>query len=288
MNSEFEIYKHTRAVRPKNHIHENYEIFISLSNEGKLFISEEGYLLRFGSMFILKPFEIHRCSYSGVGNQDAEHYIIHFPEAYLEKLSTERTNLVSLFNSAPLAQCLEADTLAQFLGQLSSISKLNTQGFGDDVECNIRFSEFLLMLAREINDQQIIQVPKTENKNQLNEIICYIHRNYSKNISLECISKQFFISKSRLSQVFKDATGFSVGDYIITYRIKMACSLLKSGMRVKDVGEMVGFHTSTNFIRTFKKKMGFSPGEFSKKASVDSEGEPKLGRGREPANGTNG
>ncbi len=278
---EFEIYKQTKATRPINHLHENYEIFISLSNEGKFFVSEEGYLLRFGTMFILKPFEIHRCFYTG--NQDYEHYVVHFPEPYLERLSTERTNLVSLFNAAPLAQCLEADTLAKFLGQLSSVQKLRTQGFGDDVECSLRFSEFLLMLAREVNDQQIVHVPKTESKNQLNEIISYIHRNYSKNISLECISKQFYISKSRLSQVFKDATGFSVGDYIITYRVKTACGLLKSGMRVKDVGEMVGFHTSTNFIRTFKKKMGFSPGEFTKNAAAESVGEPKSGKGGEAA-----
>ena len=270
MNEDFESYKHTRAMRPTNHIHECYEIFISLSNGGRLFISEEDYQLRFGTMFILKPFEIHRCFYTG--NQDSEHYIVHFSESFLEEISTERTNLVSLFNSAPQAQWLEMDTLAKFLGQLTVINKLDIQKYGGDVERNILFSEFLLMLAREIQEKQLIRSPEIENTNQLNqlnEIICYIHRNYNQDISLECISKQFFISKSRLSQVFKETTGFSVGDYIITYRIKMACGLLKSGMRVKDVGERVGFHTSTNFIRMFKKKMGFPPGEFSKNTGTN-------------------
>ncbi|MPN28984.1 HTH-type transcriptional regulator YesS [bioreactor metagenome] len=120
------------------------------------------------------------------------------------------------------------------------------------------------MLARLINTQEEGSPPMVECEARVNEIIHYIHENYNSSISLENLSKEFFVSKSRLSQIFKDATGFSIGDYIITYRIKRACSFLQSGMRVQDVSEAVGFRTSTHFIRTFKKRMNCSPGEFAK------------------------
>ena len=261
-NMDFEILKYSRDRNPNSHIHEEYEILISLSNEGKFFVREKGYPLQFGTVFILNPFEIHRCFC--YGNQNYDRYIIHFKKEMLQNLSTKDTDLVALFRSAPLAQQIQDDTLAKMLGKLSFLCKPVTTGFGDDVERNIQFQSFLLMMARLINDMEPEHVAVGESEERVNEILQYIHANYEKDISLDALSKKFFLSKSRLSQIFKDATGFSVGDYIITYRIKRACTLLQSGMCVQDVGEMVGFHTSTHFIRTFKKRTGYSPGKFYK------------------------
>lgn len=262
MDTDFEILRYTQDKHPDSHLHEHYEIFISLSNEGKFFVREEGYPLQFGMTFILNPFEIHRCFCKG--SQPYDRYVLHFSENYLKMLSTKSTDMEVLFSSAPVIHRVEGRTLAKMMDQLSTLSAPPGDEFGDDVERNIRLSEFLLLIARIINSEKISNVPMTKSEDRISEILRYIHSNYNQDISLECLSKQFFISKSRLSQVFKDTTGFSVGDYILTYRIKTACTLLKSGMRVQDVGEITGFHTSANFIRAFKKRTGYSPGKFSK------------------------
>ena len=81
---------------------------------------------------------------------------------------------------------------------------------------------------------------------------------------MDDLANQFFISKSRLSQIFKNTTGFSVGNYIIIYRIKRSCELLQRGESVQNAGKIVGFHNNTHFIRMFKKHMGCSPGRFSR------------------------
>ncbi len=262
MDMDFEILRYTQDKHPEAHIHEHYEIFIALCNKGTFFVREKGYPLQFGMVFILNPFEIHRCFCRG--SQPYDRYVIRFSEKYLKILSTKSTDMETLFSSAPVIRRVEGSALTKILDQLAALSIPLGNEFGDDIEQNIRLSSFLLLIARMINSEKIFDAPSGKNEDRIGEILRYIHNNYNQDVSLDTLSKHFFISKSRLSQIFKDTTGFSVGDYILTYRIKTACILLKSGMRVQDVGEMTGFRTNTNFIRAFKKRMGYSPGKFSK------------------------
>lgn len=263
MEVDFEICRYAQDKNQNSHFHESYEILISLNNEGKFFVREKGYQLHFGMVFILNQFELHRCFCHGT--QDYDRYIIHFSKKMLQQMSTRSTDLVALFGSAPLVQQLSDEVLAELLGTLSYLAKPASSRFGEDIERNIRFQSFLLSLARIINSEEANHVPSVECEDRVGDILQYIHENYNRAITLDSLSREFYLSKSRLSQLFKDATGFAAGDYIITYRIKRACTLLQEGMPVKNVGQMVGFHTNTHFIRTFKKRTGYSPGEFARR-----------------------
>ena len=265
MDINFEVSRYTQDKHPDSHMHEQYEIFISLSDEGTFFVREEGYPLRFGMVFILAPFEIHRCFCNG--NKKYDRYVVHFSEEYLKLLSTPNTDIITLFNSAPIVQQLENDTLFEIMARLTALDKSIETGFGGDCQKKLELLNFLLMIARITNASTFINSPAIKMESRAGEILRYIHANYNQDISLEQLSKEFFISKSRLSEVFKQSTGFSVGNYVIAYRIKIACTLLQSGMNVQDVGYMVGFHTNTHFIRTFKNKTGYSPSNFVKRRS---------------------
>lgn len=262
MDSSFEITKYTHDKNPNPHIHETYEILIPLNDGGKFFIKERGYQLRLGMVFILSPFEIHRCFCHG--DQDYDRYVIHFSKDTLRKMSTKDTDLLALFDEAPLIQQLRGDIMGKTEEMLSSFLQKKSSAFGSDVEDNIKFQYFLLLLARLIKSREAEPLPIVESDHRINRVLQYIHTNYTDDITLDRLSKVFFISKSRLSQIFKDATGFSVGDYIITYRIKRAGILLQEGVHVQDVGRMVGFRSDTHFIRTFKKRTGCSPGKFAR------------------------
>ncbi len=262
MSRTYEILKYTHDMHPKSHFHEYYEIFISLCNEGKLFVKEKGYSLKFGMVFFLPPMEIHRCFCHG--NQDYDRYVIHFTQDFLQSMSTENTDMVSFFNFLPLAQQMQSDEIIQTLEQLNRLTQPSSGEFAADVEQYLDFSKFLLTMARVAEREARLQIPAIKNDQRINDILQYIHKNYAEDITIGTLSDIFFISKSRLSQIFKDATGFSVGNYIVTYRIKRACTLLRRGVSVQSVGEQVGFHNSTHFIKMFKKHTGYSPGRFSK------------------------
>lgn len=261
MNPKFEILKYAQDRNPNSHIHEELEILISLNNEGKFFVREHGYPLRFGMVFVLPPFEIHRCFCNG--NQNYDRYILHFPRELLREMSTKRTDLLELFTAAPLVYQVPDDILAKLLKTLSALVKDTGDGFGDDIARNLQFEDLLLTIAKFFKSVERGPQLVLENEGRVGEILNYIHANYEHEITLDTIAKDLFISRSQLSQVFKNATGFSVGDYIIMYRIKRACSLLQSGMQVQDVSAAVGFQTTANFIRIFKKKIGCPPGKFA-------------------------
>ena len=262
MNSEYEVLKYARDKHPESHIHEFYEIFVSLSNNGKFFVKEVGYDLHFGDVFFLEPCAIHRCFCHG--DQEYNRYVIHFTRGYLQSISTEKTDLVACFNSAPIMCHVPDDALLRSLGHLTSLLNPVDDCFGADIERNNDFNDFLLAAARRINGNKPTASPVLERDKRVSEILQYIHEHFEEDITLEDLSRTFFVSKSRLSQIFKNATGFSVGDYIITYRLKRACTLLSKGVSVQEVGEQVGFHNSSHFIRMFKKHTGSSPGKFAR------------------------
>ena len=254
MNFDYEIKKYSRDMHPESHIHESYEIFISLSNEGNFFVGEQAYLLSVGTIFFLNPFEIHHCFCRG--SQEYDRYVIHYTQEHLQALSTEQTNMVALFESAPVVQQLPDDLLAELLGQLAALMKPAKERFGADVERNINFDRA---------SGNGYSNPPAERGTRVTDILSYIHKHYAEEITLDDLAGQFFISKSRLSQIFKNTTGFSIGNYIIVYRIKRACALLSAGESVQNVGRMVGFRNNTHFIRMFKKHIGCPPGRFSRR-----------------------
>ena len=262
LNCSYKVKRYTQDSHPESHFHEFYEVFISLSDKGKFFVGERAYPLSVGTVFFLQPFEIHHCFCHG--DQDYDRYIIQFTREHLQTLSTKMTDLVTLFNSALVVQQLSDELLANLLGKLASLAKPVSNRFGADIERNIRFDLFLLALATTVNFENDIVNLQTEHDNRVNSIISYIHQHYTEELTLEELSGKFYISKSRLSKIFRNTTGFSVGNYILIYRIKRACILLGEGESVQNVGRMVGFKNTSHFIRMFKKQVGCPPGRFAK------------------------
>jgi AraC-like DNA-binding protein len=102
---------------------------------------------------------------------------------------------------------------------------------------------------------------------RIKQIIQYIHKNLASELSLDTISGKFFLSKYHLGYLFKKVTGFTVNEYIISRRIMRSKELLKNNLPVSQVGEMVGYNNNSHFIRTFKKLVGVSPKQYTKRGS---------------------
>lgn len=91
----------------------------------------------------------------------------------------------------------------------------------------------------------------------------YIDNYYFEDISLELISKKFFINPSYFCELFKKEVGFSFNKYINTLRIEKAKELLKNlDMKPTDVAELVGYKELGYFCIVFKKMTGMTPTEY--------------------------
>ncbi|RED61880.1 response regulator transcription factor [Cohnella lupini] len=92
----------------------------------------------------------------------------------------------------------------------------------------------------------------------------FIKTNYSKELSLEDIAKQFNVNAPHLSKIFLKYAGESPSKYIMSLRMNEAKQLLslKKELSVKEVGEAVGYPDPFYFSRIFKQHTSMTPTEY--------------------------
>lgn len=101
---------------------------------------------------------------------------------------------------------------------------------------------------------------------EANEIILYLHNNFHKKITIQCITKDLHINRNTLREHFYNATGSSIIAYLNKLRVQKAAILLKdTDLLIAEVCEKVGFYDGTNFGRVFKRYQGCSPSEYRSK-----------------------
>lgn len=93
----------------------------------------------------------------------------------------------------------------------------------------------------------------------------YLDRNYSRNISLDDLSRIFSISKFHMSREFKRYVGKSPNDYLIGIRLDKAKVLLVDSRRsIAEIGQLVGIPNTNHFLYLFKSREGITPSAFRK------------------------
>ncbi len=94
-------------------------------------------------------------------------------------------------------------------------------------------------------------------------VISYIQLKYSEPVKIEKIAFSLGLNRSYLTRLFKNATGYSLQEYLLTYRMKMAAKLLSgSSLSVADVASSVGYTDTFTFSKAFKRYYGKSPSDF--------------------------
>lgn len=110
-------------------------------------------------------------------------------------------------------------------------------------------------------------------KKYVYNVISDIEKNYFGKISLELISKKYYINPSYFSQLFKSVTNETFSNYVIKYRIQKAKELMKiGGLKIYQIAEMVGYEDEKHFSQLFKKNTGISPSEYQKIHSISPSG----------------
>lgn len=89
---------------------------------------------------------------------------------------------------------------------------------------------------------------------KLKSIRAYLDQNYTKDIHLDELSKNFDISKYYLTREFKRAYGVTIFQHIIQLRIDYAKRLLRqTDKSVEEISAACGFNDQSYFSKQFKK-----------------------------------
>ena len=88
----------------------------------------------------------------------------------------------------------------------------------------------------------------------------YIDTHIESKLQLEDISEVFFISKTQIFRLFKEAYGIAPMQYFLHKKIELAKQLLtESDMHIADIADHLSFTDSKHFSKTFKKITGELP-----------------------------
>lgn len=119
-------------------------------------------------------------------------------------------------------------------------------------------SRIVLML---INGTGTFNKIKTYETELFKNSLKIMNKNLSSQLSVSELSKKLNVSESTLKRLFIKYAGMSVHKYFLTLKIKEATLLLKNGIRVSEVSEMLGFSSQSYFSVVYKRETGNNPSQ---------------------------
>lgn len=250
---------------PFHHHSAGYEIYLLLQGRIDLYVEHSRYRLRRGDLLVLAPAEMHRAA--TLDGTLYERLTINVRSSLVERLSTSRTDLSSCFLSRPEGKANAVSlTEAQLAEFLELFWKIHRNVGRADYGCDIIGKAALLNLLLLVNQafRSTVSQPDDTMPAAITDIMLYIDDHLAEPVTLKDLSSIFCRNGRTVSREFKKQTGITLREYLLHKRIERSCSLLRQGKSVTETCYTSGFGNYSNFIRTFGREIGVSPGRYAR------------------------
>lgn len=245
-----------------------HKIFFFLTGNKRFHIDNYIYDVQPGDLFLVNQREWHYFSQIEQ-EENHERFVIFIYPDYIKKLSTDMTDLCSCFlhreNRREHRLALSAKDREKFLYYMHKTAP--SEAYGQDLLDLGLFLELMVYINRlyqkESAGPATVQEAAHYQSKQIYQILTYINRHITEDLSLELLSKQFYLSSSYLCRIFKSNTGTTIHQYITAKRITLAKDLLTQGYSVTDACNMSGFKDYNGFLKSFVTAVGMPPKKYA-------------------------
>lgn len=249
--------------RPRGRL--DFQLLYVASGKTHFFFNGVEEIVTAGHMVIYRPKEEQRYYYYGVDQPEV--YWVHFTGNNVK-------NILRQYGIADSTHVIYTGTSLEY-------KRIFTQMIQELQMCRENYEEFLVLLLRQIFimiERQSASPPKTKNsflENEIEAAVKHFHEHYNTSISIEDYAASRGMSTSWFIRNFKEFTGSTPMQYILSIRIANAQNLLETTeYNVTEIGNIVGYDNPLYFSRLFKKQNGVSPSEFRKRVrGEDGDGE---------------
>lgn len=247
------------------HMHDEYEIYYLVEGERFYFVGQHSYHIRKGGLVLVNKNEIHKTGMAGGSGSYHDRILIELEEEPFASFfaSCQEFSLADFFNENCGVYNLDPRAQHHVESLLLGIqSEIHKKLPGYRMSTMMKLAQLLIFVVRYKNEHPTATAGTTTRKKyrKVDEVASYIIDNIDKSISLESLADQFFVNKCYLSRIFKEATGFTVNEYINLHRINEAKKLLLSGdQSISDIAKTVGYESTTYFEKVFKAYTESSP-----------------------------
>lgn len=238
-----------------SHYHDFYELYYLESGERYHFYKDELHCLTQGQFILFPPYVMHR-SY-GQNDTYFKRIVLYFKPS--EIISEELSNAVAKSGGVYVVNDKmrrEIHTLLKLI-----LDEQRSDTFSNEYIHSI-LNALLIILLRQAKPQEM-----STKHTRIEQIIHYINTNYDKDLSLELLSKEFYISPYHLCHEFKKYTGRTLVEYLNITRIMHAQrKIMETSDSITDICSHTGFKNLTHFNRVFRSITGMSPSKYRKSA----------------------
>ncbi|MBQ6446128.1 MAG: AraC family transcriptional regulator [Bacillus sp. (in: Bacteria)] len=263
------------------HSHDRYEIYYFHGGECKYLIGDRIYRLQEDDLIIMNGLTLHR-AYPEPGIP-YERSVIEFSSEWLRPILNNLNvpELLSPFNqlSNTLFHIKDKEKSAEVKALIKKMAeKLKSFKQENIVENRFQIGELTSMLMQllfkvfELSKQQLENNSLAESDKNIHvkKMIEWIDTHFCEPITLDDIAHHLNISKYYMSRIFKDVTGYTIMQYIMSCRINRAKYLLEIHLdkSILEVSLESGFEDSSHFSRFFRKQMKLTPTEYRNSTAI--------------------
>lgn len=235
------------------HSHDCYELFYLIAGDADYRVEGSRYHLLPGDIILMRKGEVHMFQLRTPARYERMHINFDISQVLAQ---TGTTGLMSIFHDRPLGKFNHYP--AEYFPGNHWKSYLEKICHTEDPAKQLCYLLPLLSDLAECFDT-VKAAPDFPEKDRAALIIRYINANLTRDLSLELLTKQFYISKTHINRVFKQSTGTTVWEYITLKRLFLAKSQIEAGMQPTVVYAQCGFKDYTTFFRAYKQHFGVSP-----------------------------
>lgn len=258
------------------HYHDFHKIVIFLSGEVTYFIEGKSYPLKPWDILLVGRGDIHKAVISP--DCEYERVVIWIKNDFVANLMSDNADLLTCFSKAAEENFhlirMPQDS-HQFIRELLTHldAALKSDEFASSMLATAYFLQLLVFINRfflaqdlSCKDSFVLTYDK-----QIEEIIRYINRNLTANLSNDALADAFFLNRYYLMHRFKEETGYTLHQYVEQKRVSCAAAAIRSGTPVIKACFLSGFPTYATFLRAFHRKYKINPTEYEVYDSSDIE-----------------
>lgn len=218
-----------------------------------------------GKVYPIQPGNLIICN-AGVMHGEAP-YLKHCAESYclvLKDLSLPELppNTLSKPSDPPVYYFSEDRSAVEHI--ILALDEQRTQSPEFSSVCNLLANALLnLVYVKIVSRKKTGTLIQKNNEEFIQNILQFLDEHYQESISLQKLGKEFHISPSHLSHIFKTEIGLPPMKYLMNRKIGESQNLLmNTSLPISEISDSLGFNDNGHFSRTFKKYIGVTPSEY--------------------------
>ncbi len=233
------------------------ELLYIMQGDGQYIVNGKAYLVQPGNLIICNAGVMH--GEAPYLKHCAESYCLVLKDLYLPELPP---NTLSKPSDTPVYFFTEDRAeVEHILLALYAQHAHSTEAY---TVCNLLANALLnIIYAKIVSRQKTGALAQKNDEEFIQSIIQFLDEHYQEPISLQELGKEFHISPSYLSHIFKTEIGLPPIKYLMNRKIGESQNLLmNTSLPISDISDSLGFNDSGHFSRTFKKYIGITPSEY--------------------------